>query len=61
MTSVMMSATVRTSRAAATGALSRIVHQTSAGDPGRSVASTIVRPSAVDRRVMRPADRWTSA
>ena len=59
--SVMTSAMVRTSRAAATGALSRIDHETSAGDPGSSVTSTTVRPFAADRRVTRPRDRRTSA
>ena len=61
VTSVITSASVRSSRAAAAGALSRIDHHTSVDEPGSSVASTIVRPSATDRRVMSPADRCTSA
>jgi hypothetical protein len=61
VTSVMTSASARTSLAAAAGALSRIVHQTSVVDPGSSVASISVRPLATARRVIRPADRRTSA
>ena len=61
VTSVITSASIRTSRAAATGALSRIDHHTSVVVPGSSVASTIVRPAATDRRVISPAERWTSA
>ena len=61
VTSVMTSESVRSSRAAADGALSRIDHETSVDDPGSSVASTIVRPSAAVRRVTSPDDRRTSA
>ena len=51
VTSVMTSATVRASRAAAVGALSRIDHHTSVAEPGVSVASTtVVRPAAVRAR-----------
>jgi len=53
---------MRASRAAATVALSRIDHHTSVADPGSSVASTIVLPLALIRRVIDPADsrRWIS-
>ena len=61
VTSVSTSASARSSRAATVGALSRIDHHTSVGLPGTSVASTLVRPFAAVRRVIRPADRWTSA
>jgi len=56
VTSVITSASVRTSRAAASGALSRIDHHTSTGDPGRSVASTTVRPFVTARLVINPGD-----
>ena len=60
VTSVFTSASSRASRGAALGAVSRVDHHTCAGDPGSSVASTIVRPFAEDRRSTRPGETRTS-
>jgi hypothetical protein len=61
VTIVITSAVMRSSRADAIGALSRIDHDTSVADPGSSAASTTVRPLALERLVIHPADSRTSA